>query len=903
MRFLSGQPRRFLRFLMGAAGLSLGLFAAAALVLKVKRPEILSPGSIGFALGLLSIPVFLIVFVSGLRKEPDSEGFRPAWLDIFFAASVALSLASFLVASRSRENFLQPYMLITAFAAYLLVRTNRRRLQGAPVLLLARALAALAGIEAAHGLVQWAAGREMKGFFYNVNHFAMFLAMVLPVAWVLAKIGKNPFLRLSGYGVNALLFAAVGLSRCRTAYTALLLVGGIAFLLRRLPSPASEGPGSHRARRSAVRGALVLGATGLVVIAALAVSFKPMSAAGRILIWKVSLGTALTHPVAGVGYGNFPAVYNAEQGRYFEEGRGTAIERLSASTDAYAFNDYLESFMESGVLGLLVLLPFWGLILRASTGVFRRPGPRSPGRVSSSDEALTFGASGSVLAYMGMAVFYYPSRILPMALLFSLFLGWLAGGEWPVPGVSRRSAKGGVLAFAAVSFAAALLLMPTLWKRYIADREWLEALSLSRAGRNGEALAHASAAYPHLKFDPVLIELYADLLLDSGEFRDAAAILERSKVSSFNPRIAEKLAIARLGLGELEAALKEAREADAVLPWRLTSKAILAEIHRQRGDVEAACRYARKVIDTPMKVRTAEGETLKTKAFALWAECGKQAGDDGRPILDLLGGLPPDYRGAVLGALQAMGSRSGPFIEMLQAAGPDERTGLAFLLANMPDRDVRTLDADYLAENIRLACLARRTVPLASGIPEDIFLEYVLPYAAADEPRDAWRADFYERFREAVASSSSVDEAVVRLNQEIIMQFRLVYADKHVRKPLFSPRQIIERGLVSCGEASLLLVDACRSVGIPARMAVLPRYRGRRGGHIWVEVWDRDRWRHIAAYDLAYLDRTWILPYIQKMFPPGSRGVVFAPRFSRTGLRAMPGRDINFVDISENYFQ
>ena len=27
-------------------------------------------------------------------------------------------------------------------------------------------------------------------------------------------------------------------------------------------------------------------------------------------------------------YGNFPVVYNAEQGRYFEEGKGTATERL-----------------------------------------------------------------------------------------------------------------------------------------------------------------------------------------------------------------------------------------------------------------------------------------------------------------------------------------------------------------------------------------------------------------------------------------------------------------------------------------------------------------------------------------------------------------------------------------------
>ncbi len=899
----SAETRRLLRSLAGAAGLALALAGAVALVLGVKRPEILSPGSIGFALGLLSIPIFLFVFLSGLRKGADAEDLRPAWLDIFYAASVVLSLASFLVASRSRESFLQPYMLVTAFAVYILVRTNRRRLQGTPALLLAGALVVLTGVEAAHGLAQWAIGREMRGFFYNVNHFAMFLTMVIPVAWTVSRTGKSAFLRVPGYFINALLLAAVGLSRCRTAYTALLLVGGVAFLLRRLLRPAPARHELPRARGSAVRGALILGAVALVVIAALAVSFKPMSAAGRVLIWKVSLRTALAHPVAGVGYGNFPAVYNTEQGRYFEAGKGSAIERLSASADAYAFNDYLESFVETGGLGLLVLLPFWGLALGAVAGAFRRRAALPRGQVLSPVGALSYGAAGSVLAYLVMALFYYPSRILPLALLFSAFLGWLAGEERSLSGVSRRPAKGAVLALAAVSFAAALLLMPTQWKRYLADREWSEALASSRAGRTAEALAHARVAYLHLRFDPVLVELYADLLLDSGRFREAAAILDRSQVSSFSPRIAEKLATARLGLGELEPALKEAREADAVLPWRLTSKAILADIHRQRGDLETASRYARLVIDTPMKVRTAEGEALKAKAFDLWVEIRKQTGDVGGPILDLLDGLPPGYRGGVLGALQAMGSRSGPFIELIQAAGPDERRCLAFLLANMPDADVRGLDAAYIAENVRMALLSRRTVALAAGVPDDIFLDFVLPYAAAGEARDRWRADFYERFREIAASSPSVEEAVLRLSRESVLQFRLIYADKHIRKPLIGPLRIIERGLVSCGEASLIVVDACRAVGIPARLAVLPRYRGKPGGHIWVEIWEGGRWRHLVAYDPSLVDKGWIDTLLASMFPLGGRGLIFAPSFRRTGLRILKNWDCVFIDISGDYFK
>lgn len=899
---LSARTRRLLRFLAAATGVSLGLFGSLALILKVRRPEVLSSGSIAFALNVIAVLIFLLLFLSSLRRDAGKEGYSLGRLDLFYAASVAVALVSFLVASRARENFLQPFMLITAFAVYLLVRTNRRRLEGMPALLLAGALVAFAGIEAAHGLAQWASGREMRGFFFNVNHFAMFLTMVLPLAWVAIRLRMNAFLRISGYGVTALMLAAVGLSRCRTAYTALILVGGILFLVRHLPRTAPAG-GGPRPWRSAVRGALVFGAVGLVVISALAVSFKPMSAAGRLLIWKVSVRTALAHPVTGVGYGNFPAVYNVEQGRYFEEAKGSAIERLSASADAYAFNDFLESIVELGLIGLVVLLPFWGLVLWTVAGVLRRGNSPPAGPASSPDGRLALGAAGSVLAYMIMAMFYYPSRILPIVMLFSVFLGWIAGDKKPAPDRVPHSFRVFVLAFAAVSFSAALILFPTLWKRFDAERSWSEAITLAHTGRTMDAVAATRTIYPLLRSDTDFVDFHAGLLLGAGEAPEAVAVLGAARKCSSNPRLAEKLASAQGALGDLDAAMRSAREVDSILPWRLASKALLADISMRKGDVQGASRYARLVLDTPMKVRTDEGEALKAKAFELWARAPQSSAEEGSPLLSLLAGLPGEYRAGVLGALQAMGNRSGPYVDALRTADPEERTCLAFLLANMPDLDIRGLDAASVMENVRMACLARRTVPLASGVPEAVFLEYVLPYAAAGEPREPWRTDFYARFLESAASSPSIEEAVVRLNREVVVQFRLVYADKHVRKPLSSPRRIIERGFVSCGEASLLLVYACRSVGIPARLVVLPRYHGKPGGHVWVEAWDQGRWRHIAAYDPGFLDRTWIRPYLVEMFPKGSRGIIFASCFRRKGLRIMRNWDSAFLDISENYLQ
>jgi len=897
-----GSGRRLRGAGIPAAVAILGLLGAVGLVIMVRRPEVLSSGSIQFALSLLSLPVFILLFLTSLKRNGDRPGFAFNLLDLFYAASVLVLFLSFVFASKVRENFLQPYMLVTAFAVYLLVRSNRQRLGSRTAIFLTGALAAAAGIEAVHGLAQWAAGREMRGFFFNVNHFAMFLTMAFPAALAAARIAKNAFFKISGYGLSALLIVAVGLSRCRTAYAALLLVVTSTLLAPRLRRRAAGAPESHL-RAFTLRRSLIFGAMVLVIVAALGVSFKQMSAAGRLLIWKVGLRTALAHPVFGIGYGNFPAAYNLEQGKYFEEGRGTAVERLSAEAEFFAFNDYLQSFMETGLVGLVVLLPFWGLTLRSVWRSLDRASPAFPDSADSPEKRLEAGAAGSVLAYMVMAVFYSPPRILPLAFVFSGFLGWIADDERTDPAQTRSFSRKFMMVFAAVSLAAAVILLPAVWKRFGAERSWAEAITLERAGRTRDAVALSRVSYSTLKSYEDFIDFHAGILLKAGEPKEAAAVLEKARAYSSNPRLAEKLATARLALGRLDDALQSVREADADLPWRLTSKSLLAEISLRRGDVKEASRYARLVLETPMKIRTAEGEALKARAFDLWSNLQSVSGDPGSPLLDLVAELPAEYRGGVLGALQAMGSRCGPFYDALRAADGEERTCLAFLLANMPDRDVLSLDAAFLVENVRLARLARRTIPLALEVPDDIFLEYVLPYAAGDEPRDPWRSDFYQKFREAAVESPSLEEAVVRLNRDLFMKFRLSFVERGVHHSLLSPAQSIDKGYVSCGEASVMLVDVCRAVGIPARLVIVPRWPRATYGHAWIEVWNNGRWLHLTAYDPAQLGRSWILGVVAKVFRPDSRRAIFGVQFRRDGRHPLAGREITAVDVTESYLK
>jgi hypothetical protein len=65
------------------------------------------------------------------------------------------------------------------------------------------------------------------------------------------------------------------------------------------------------------------------------------------------------------------------------------------------------------------------------------------------------------------------------------------------------------------------------------------------------------------------------------------------------------------------------------------------------------------------------------------------------------------------------------------------------------------------------------------------------------------------------------------------------------RKPDQSPYESMELGWASCTGLSILVIDACRACGIPARMAGCPAWKKVQGNHNWVEVW-WDRWHNVG---------------------------------------------------------
>jgi hypothetical protein len=197
--------------------------------------------------------------------------------------------------------------------------------------------------------------------------------------------------------------------------------------------------------------------------------------------------------------------------------------------------------------------------------------------------------------------------------------------------------------------------------------------------------------------------------------------------------------------------------------------------------------------------------------------------------------------------------------QALDRVADEQREGLEFLITYMPTRDLQSLSADFLLENVQYAYRAWNESGWKETIPKYVFLNDILPYASVTERRDRWRKDFYERFTPLVQQAKTPGEAAALLNQKIFTLLNVKYSTKRQRADQ-GPKQSMETGLASCTGLSVLLIDACRAVGVPARFAGTPLWSDRSGNHSWVEVWD-DGWHFTGAAEPSgmQLDKAWFI--------------------------------------------
>jgi O-antigen ligase len=252
---------------------------------------------------------------------------------------------------------------------------------------------------------------SLLGFFANRNHEASFLLVLLPFAAVFAARGLG---RAGGKGLVALLasmfflLATVALATVRSR-AGIILCGPALLAAMAIIWRASDAPGRMRTV-AAVGGLITAGVlgVGLFAMAPILERFdRNTPPEVRLQAWPYVEKAANDYLPLGSGIGSFDTVY-------------PAVEPLSLLSPPYlhhAHNDYLETWLETGWLGMLALAAFLIWFAPAAWGAWRRRGPETD---------LARAASVAVALLLAHSFVDYPLRTTALSTLLAFSCAVLA---------------------------------------------------------------------------------------------------------------------------------------------------------------------------------------------------------------------------------------------------------------------------------------------------------------------------------------------------------------------------------------------------------------------------------------------------------------------------------------------
>ena len=336
-------------------------------------------------------------------------------------------------------------------------------------------------------------------------------------------------------------------------------------------------------RLSATRRRIVIitGAIALVFIFFFLIGYKRDSSEGRALIYKVSGQMLRDHYFAGIGPGQFALRYNVAQAAYFSNHDINSTEALRAGNTVYVFNEWLQCWMEEGLLCFVLLLIYTFRLLRYG---FR------------SSEPIVKAASHGLLCTIVTAQFSYPLHFLPVLLQTLLCMAIIETAKLrQTVVIISRSLFLYLLLIVAASFTI-FCFYQQLNNRVLAKKAFL----LSAGGQKKAALH----IYQQLETDRyttgrTLYE-YAKTLWDVADTIRANSMIRKAKRKGMDADLLLLSARIHHATGDDKQAEADHLAAIYMFPSRMRSRFACFRFYQERRDTGSARDWARMILEQPV---------------------------------------------------------------------------------------------------------------------------------------------------------------------------------------------------------------------------------------------------------------------------------------------------------------
>ncbi len=468
----------------------------------------------------------------------------------------------------------------------------------------------------------------------------------------------------------------------------------------------------------------------------------------------------------------------------------------------------------------------------------------------------------------------------------------------------NRLKKGLMVCFALAACLIAGGFIKSGWEEYQARKKFNQVKMLVSTGKNADRkIANLEESLPALAKDSLTLKKYGALLSKMERTHDAIRIYEQAQKAACSPDTLIILSNLYLETKQFDKSIASARQALDILPWKLIPRFTLASAYLEKGNKQKAFQYCLDTIVTPEKRISRDGLELKQQARKTLPFCVPEKIPLTKNLEAVVSGIgDPDTRKKIKLSLMISGENRAELEKALLKVSGEKLNALIFLLANMPEPDLQKLDSSYLLENIDCAYEVRNVWPFMPDIPEEIFLNYLLPYAQIGETRDDWRQEFMKRYLPIVENCKSAGEIVLSLQTYMPNELVIMFDQDNTSDSFWSVGDTIKNKKANCISLSVLVADACRSVGIPARVVTIPRWKDVPGGHTWVEIYDQGKWRHIGAFEAYPLDNTWFNAKTSATDDSNFMHRIYAASFSRTDIQiSRYGSNTWWTDVTANY--
>ena len=318
--------------------------------------------------------------------------------------------------------------------------------------------------------------------------------------------------------------------------------------------------------------------------------WKQDSVNGRLLVWKVSAEMIKDKPILGFGHKGFQANYMDYQSRYFERNPQSKLGQL-ADNVKHPFNEFIKITVDYGIVGLLsILLLLIFIFLKLYNKV----------------HLLKPVLLGSYISFIILCCFSYPLQYVSVWILLGYFILSLFCEQLPDKRLSP------LIYFPIM--AGYLWLFAFFFKRMNHEMEWKNIAVKSLQGQTRQMLRNYGELYQDMKWNEYFLYNYGAELHFAGQYRQSMAVFHECQKKYNDYDLQMLLADNHYHLGDTVKALQIYQYAGNMIPCRFLPLYHRMEIYKENRNTSKAMEMAQKIVQKPIKMRSATVNFIIEKA-------------------------------------------------------------------------------------------------------------------------------------------------------------------------------------------------------------------------------------------------------------------------------------------------